>query len=257
MLDLSAAIVTYNSSFDKLQRCIDTFKQCTLRQYILIHDNTSRPEYRERLGSLNTKIIDGPNRGFAFGHNRAIQQCPASRYHLILNPDVEIPPGSLEKMTAYMDSHPEIGLMVPKITYPNGDLQPLNKQDPSFFDLFFRRFLPTFIQNWSPIKKKMQKYIMMDKGYEKSYEVPYMSGCFMLFRRSVYEEIGGFDENFFMYLEDADITRKARSVSKCLYFSEATIIHHWERGSHKQLKLTWISIKSSFYYFCKWGWKFF
>ena len=98
---------------------------------------------------------------------------------------------------------------------------------------------------------------MMDIGYETNYEVPYMSGCFMLFSSSIFEQLQGFDENFFMYMEDADISRRASALCKCLYFSEVTIVHHWERGSYKQLKLTWISIKSTFYYFRKWGWKFF
>ncbi len=151
-----------------------------------------------------------------------------------------------------MDENPEVGLMAPKIGYPNGDIQHLNKRDPSFFNLFARRFLPRFMQKSSPIKKKMDHYIILDKGYETNYEVPYMSGCFMLFRREIFEQLNGFDEKFFMYLEDTDITRRAREISKCIYNSKASIIHHWERGSYKSWKLTWISIKSSFYYFRKW-----
>ncbi|MCM8536368.1 MAG: glycosyltransferase family 2 protein [Lentisphaeraceae bacterium] len=258
MLELTAGIVTYNSNFELLEKTINTFEGCSIRKELFIHDNSSQEHYFNQLQKLRLKnLISGPNQGFGFGHNRVLEQLPPSTYHLILNPDVEIPPGALERMIAHMNEHQDIVLMVPKILNPDGSIQMLNKRPPSFFNLFARRFLPKILQRWSLIKKKMDSYIMLDKGYTSSYEVPYLSGSFMLFRRTALEKIEGFDERFFMYLEDADITRRAAKVGKCLYFSEASIIHHWSRASHKSLKLTLVSIKSSFKYFNKWGWTLF
>ena len=253
MLDLTATIVTFNSDFNKLAKTVETFNKCTLSKDLIIHDNSSDPDYREKLNNLHiTKVLDGPNKGFGYGHNRAFEQCVESKYHLILNPDVEIPEGTLEKMIQFMELNPDVGLTSPKILNPDGSIQMLNKRDPSFFNLFARRFLPKSLQDWMPVKKRMDFYIMKDKGYESNYEVPYLSGCFMLFRTEIFKKLQGFDEKFFMYLEDADITRRSRLVCKCMYFSETSIIHHWERGSYNSWKLTWISIKSSFYYFWKW-----
>ena len=253
MLDLTASIVTYNSDFNKLSKTIDTFNQCTLKKELIIHDNNSKPTYREALNNLEvTTILDGPNKGFGFGHNRAFGKSNESKYHLILNPDVEIPVNTLEKMISFMDQNKDIGLLSPKILFPDGRMQYLNKRNPTFFNLFARRFFPAFFKKCTPIKKKMDYYIMLDKGYNCNYEVPYLSGCFMLFRAKAFKKINGFDEGFFMYLEDADITRRAGQISKCFYFCDASIIHYWQKGSYKSWKLTWISIKSSFYYFNKW-----
>ena len=234
MLDLTAGIVTHNSDFSLLKETVETFHACPLAKELIIHDNSSTVEYQQKLNSLRTKeTILGLNEGFGYGHNQIIQKASGSKYHLVLNPDVEIPTGTLEKMITHMDTNPDIGLMVPKILNPDKSIQLLNKRPPSFFNLFARRFLPGFIQRWQPILTKMDHYIMLDKGYDSSYEVPYMSGCFMLFRTDTLKELNGFDERFFMYLEDADITRRAAEISKCLYYSEASIIHHWSRGSHK------------------------
>lgn len=258
MLELTAGIVTHNSDFTNLSNTVESYQRVKLNKQLIIHDNSSSESYKSNLKNLNfDKLISGPNNGYSFGHNRIFDSTPLAKYHLILNPDVVIPLGTLEAMIKYMDTHHEVGLLVPKILNPDGSLQMLNKRQPSVFNLFARRFLPKFVQNFPKIQKKMENYVMMDKGYESSYEVPYMSGCFMLFRREVFEKINGFDESFFMYLEDADITRRASEISKCVYFHEKSITHHWSRGSHKSLKLTWISVKSSFTYFNKWGWSLF
>ena len=258
MLDLTATIVTHNSDFVLLERTVFSFQKNSLKSELIICDNNSAPEYRTKLSSLNAdKIIDLPNKGFGYGHNRASEHSSESKYHLILNPDVEIPEGNLERMVDFLDQNQDIGLLCPKILNTDGSIQMLNKRQPSVFNLFARRFIPASIQNWSPLRKKMDYYIMLDKGYNSNYEVPYLSGCFMLFKKKLYEELNGFDERFFMYLEDADITKRAGKNHKCIFYSETSIIHHWNRGSHKSLKLTWISVVSSFKYFRKWGLKIF
>lgn len=77
----------------------------------------------------------------------------------------------------------------------------------------------------------------------------------MLFRKSVLSRVGYFDEKFFMYLEDADITTRVNKISKAIYFPDAAVTHVWARGSHNSLKLTLITISSAIYFFKKWGWR--
>jgi GT2 family glycosyltransferase len=79
----------------------------------------------------------------------------------------------------------------------------------------------------------------------------------MLFRRSILEEIGGFDERFYMYAEDADITQRAAEISRTIFYPYTSVIHLWQRGSHKNIKLLFISLISTAKYFNKWGWKIF
>jgi len=200
--------------------------------------------------------FSGENVGYGRAHNWAIRNSAESRYHLVMNPDVVIHQGTLEQLVTYMDRAPEVGLISPKILNEDGSIQYLNKRLPTVFDLFARRFLPSFLQKLHFIKERMDYYVMMDKGYDSIQEVPYITGCFMLFRKSVLEKVGGFDENIFMYLEEADITRRVNNAGyKSIYYPYASITHKWARGSHNSVRLTYITIKSAFYYFNKWGWR--
>ena len=92
---------------------------------------------------------------------------------------------------------------MPKVYYPNGELQYLCKLIPTPFDLMFKRFLPSSI-----VERRMIKFQLRFTKYNKIMNVPYLSGCFMFFRISALQDIGLFDERFFMYPEDIDITRR-------------------------------------------------
>ena len=98
---------------------------------------------------------------------------------------------------------------------------------------------------------------MRETGYNKIMDVPYLSGSVMLFRKSILEKIGGFDENFYMYFEDTDITRRISEISRTVFYPYTSVIHLWERGSHKNIKLFFISLISTAKYFNKWGWRIF
>ena len=90
--------------------------------------------------------------------------------------------------------------------------------------------------------------------YKIIYDIPYLSGCFMFFRMEVINKIGFFDEKIFMYLEDADITRRVLKVSRTIYFPKVKVYHHYEGLTHKLWKFKVITIKSAITYFNKWGW---
>jgi GT2 family glycosyltransferase len=257
-MDLIVSIVTYNNSsiIEKTVRSIlnNTYN---LNYKIIVHDNKSTDntlEVIKNLDSNNIEIIDSKtNYGFGYGHNRVVEHYSA-KYYLIYNPDVILSNNVLKNLYDFMEQKKDIGMVIPKILYSNGEIQYLCKQNPTVFDLFFRRFIPENIKFL--FKKRNDWYEMRDTGYDKVFEIPYATGCFMFFRSSILKQIKGFDENFFMYLEDADITRRVNKISKCVFYPYSSVEHLWNRGSHKSLKLTWINIKSVFYYFNKWGWDF-
>jgi GT2 family glycosyltransferase len=253
-----AGIVTYNNPIEEVERAAKSFLACELHVYLIVIDNNSKDGYLDQLKDrFDAQFIQSSiNKGYGFGHNIGIKNAPDCEYYLVLNPDIEIHEGTMEKLVMHMDEHHDVGLISPKILNEDGSIQHLNKRLPTVFNLFARRFLPSFIQNISFIKKRMDYYIMLDKGYEEIQEVPYITGCFMLFRKSVLDKIGGFDENFFMYLEETDITRRVNQAGfKSVYYPCASVTHKWARGSHHSIKLTWIHIKSAIYYFIKWGWR--
>jgi GT2 family glycosyltransferase len=96
---------------------------------------------------------------------------------------------------------------------------------------------------------------MADADYNQPFQVPYLSGCCMLFRSETFEAVGGFDERFFLYLEDADLTRSLGMRGRTLHWPAASVVHHWGRGNHRSWKLTLVNFHSAWVYFRKWGLK--
>ena len=192
--------------------------------------------------------------GYGKAHNIAIKKSieQGLSYHIILNPDIIIEKGSLEKLTEYMEQHPEVGNIMPKIIYPNGELQYLCKLLPSPIDLIFRRFIP--IKKWKDAIN--ERYELHSFGYDKIKNIPNLSGCFMFLRTEALKKVGLFDENIFMYLEDIDLNRRIHSKYKTIYYPDTIVIHEHQKESYKNRKLLKAHIQSAIYYFNKYGWLF-
>ena len=238
---VTASIVAYHTPTDELACLLNCIIRSAIDILYLI-DNSSNDSLRE-LSNLSPKIvyIYSDNLGFGHGHNIAIKKAIEKKvdYHIVINPDIYWEGNVIETLTAYMDTHPDCGLVMPKVLYPNGDLQYLCKLLPTPMNLFGRRFLP-----FKGIQAKMdEKFELHSSGYDKEMEVPSLSGCFMFMRVDVLREVGGFDERFFMYAEDLDLCRRIGEVSKTMYYPGASIYHAYGKGS---------VIK----YFNKWGWFF-
>jgi len=257
-MKISISIVSYNSD-RVIGDCLDSiFKHIKNVQYeIIIVDNGSTDNTVKIIKNnfKNVKLIkNDKNIGFGAAHNIAIK-LGKGKYHLVINPDIIFTENSIEKLLNFMEKNPDVGLISPKIVFPDGTIQYLCKRLPCLFDLCIRRFTPGFIQKL--FKKRIDFFEMKDTGYNKIMDVYYLSGSFMLFRKSVLEKIGGFDENFFMYFEDADITHRIGEISRALFYPYTSVMHLWERGSHENIKLLLISLVSTVKYFNKWGWKIF
>lgn len=254
---VAACIVTYRSPLADVEATVNSFLKAKLSSQLLIVDNNSGVDYlvelRER---VNVALVEsGVNKGFGAGHNIGLRHASLCDYYLVLNPDIIIHEGTLEAMIAYMDAHPDIGLLAPKVLNKDGSLQPLNKRHPTFFTVFARRFLPGFVQQFSLVKKHLNYYMMLDVGYNQVLDIPFISGCFMLFRKSVLDKVGSFDERFFLYFEDADISRRTAEIARTVYYPHASITHGWTRGAHANAKLTLYAVLSAIRYFNKWGWR--
>ena len=255
---VSISIVTYNN--DKIiKKCLQNiFKNINNTDFeLIIVDNNSSDNTVSIIEKdfKNVRLIKNDrNIGFGAAHNIAIK-LGKGKYHLVLNPDIIFTENTIEKLINFMEENSDVGLVSPKIIFPDGRIQYLCKRSPCLFDLCLRRFTPGFLQNL--FKKRIDYFEMRETGYNKIMDVPYLSGSFMLFRRSILEKIGGFDENFYMYFEDADITQRAAEISRTVFYPYTSVIHLWERGSHKNIKLLFISLVSTAKYFNKWGWKIF
>jgi len=198
-------------------------------------------------------IFIGKNIGYGAAHNIAVRQTIEQNtpYHLVINPDISFNPNILATIEQFMDANHNIAHLMPKVYYPNGETQYLCKLIPTPFDLLFRRFLP---ESWT--KKHTAKFELRVSGYDKLMDVPYLSGCFMFLRTEALKEVGLFDERFFMYPEDIDLTRRLTKKHRTVFFPNVSIIHHHAQSSYVNLKMLYIHITNMAKYFNKWGWIF-
>ena len=120
--------------------------------------------------------------------NSIVEKIP---YHLVINPDVYFSAGVLSELKKFCDADKKIGLITPKVLYPDGCIQHNCRLIPSFFDLFIRRFLP---KNWFSNYRIKNEFRF--SNYDTIMEVPFISGCFMFFKQLL-KQIGQFDERFF------------------------------------------------------------
>jgi len=234
MKSINASIVTYHTPQHQLDTILSILNASPEVNRVEIVDNGA-----------------GENRGYGAAHNIAIRhtQKEGVPYHLVVNADIQFEPTILTELVGYMEAHPEVGQLMPRVTYPDGRLQYLCKRLPTPLDVFGRRFLP---EAW--MRKRNERYELRHTGYDKIMNVPYLSGCFMLLRASALQEVGLFDERFFMYPEDIDLTRRMHARYQTIYYPHCTIVHAHEKASYRSKRLLWIHIVNMCRYFNKWGW---
>lgn len=253
---VSASIVLYKSSTETRKSILDFLNTNLLVQLFLV-DNSPTSQLENELADLLidkrvTYIFNNKNLGYGAGHNVAIRQIlNISTYHLVLNPDVSFEKGTIEKLVDFAEKNTGIGLLTPKVLYPNGTVQYVCKLLPTPFDLLFRRFLPI-----SFTKKRMEIFELHKSGYDRIFQAPYIHGCFMFIRTAALKKVGLFDERFFMYPEDIDLTRRIHQHYKTVFYPEVEIVHTHARESYKTFKLLYIHIINMIKYFNKWGWFF-
>lgn len=256
---INASIVVYNSEKEKVERLINSLIINRIDGKIYIIENSSERKL-ESLVHISPSIVyiyPGKNLGHGKAHNIALAKSLEDKvkYHLIINPDVYFDEGVLETLCKFMDDHPEVGIVIPKVLFPDGTIQPVCRLLPSPIDLILRRFF-----NWGPFKNIVKKrnfiYEMRFTKYNKIFEVPFISGCFMFLRVELLKKVGLFDERFFLYCDDLDLSRRFHKVSKTIFYPDSYIYHEWKRGSYKSKYLLLIHILDALKYFKKWGFFF-
>lgn len=253
--DCIASIVIYNNLPVVIRRAIESSLSCSLPIELHVIDNSPTNALKLSLADLPVKYhFCGCNTGYGRGHNRSLEECLESKYHIIINPDIIVAPLTIEALSCFMDENPDIGIVSPRVLNEDGSIQNLNKRYPSVFDLFARRFIPKSFHYL--IQRRMDRYEMKDIGYDNICDVECISGCFMFCRTEALKAVGGFDDRYFMYFEDFDLSRKIQLAGyRTVYYPHATVTHLWERASHKSLKMLWVFIVSMSRYFNKWSWK--
>ncbi|MEZ5583171.1 MAG: glycosyltransferase [Candidatus Competibacteraceae bacterium] len=195
------------------------------------------------------------NIGYGAGHNLAITRT-ATHYHLILNPDVWLEESALSEAITFMATHPEVGLLTPAVVDQQGYRQFLCKRYPTVFDLLLRGFAPDLLKR--RFNRRLDHYEMRDQiGDNVIWDIPLVSGCFMLFRHPLLTHIQGFSPAYFLYFEDFDISLRAAKHARIVYVPTVRIIHFGGQAARKGWLHITLFFRSAVKFFNHYGWKWF
>lgn len=254
--DLVVSIVIYKPSLAVLEQTLDSLSRSSLRIKTLIFDNSPETYPEIKITSRHRIVYFKNKRNLGYGkaHNANLKRyANEAPFFLVLNPDIFFENGLLEELLRRMNNDPRIGLCIPRICHPTGELQLVNRRLPRPID-----YAISFISNKMGAEylktRSYKQYLLTEIDWKRPFICPTISGCFMLFRTEIIVSVGGFDERFFLYLEDTDLSRRISENHKSVVFSDLEAYHHWSRGAYKNTKLFFLCLFSAVKYFNKWGW---
>jgi len=253
---ISIIVVNYNT-IGFLLSCLRSIQECLpgLAHEVIVVDNHSQdnswPLLRKEFPGL-ILIENASNVGFGRAVNQGFRMAQG-RYILILNPDVTLLPGSVEKAIHFLEEYPEVGLLLPKLLNPDGTLQFSCRTFPTFLTFFYRR---TPLGKFFPNHKVIREHLMLDWEHDEVREVDWGMGACMFLRREDLKDKDIFDERFFLYFEDIDLCFRLKDEGrKVIYYPEAIMVHGHARESVRRfITLNWAKLelyKSIFKFFFK------
>ena len=243
---ITASIVLFNNDFEILKKTVNSFLNISVKKKLYLIDNSNSNKLEAFFKSSEIEyLFVGKNIGFGAAHNLVLNKL-CSNFHLILNPDVVFSVGVISSLITALNENPTVAFVTPKVRYPSVKPQYICRKHPTLFDLLNRKLK---ISNDQFLNREYR-----DRDLQKPFYPDFIHGCFMLFKTTDLKNLKGFDERFFLYLEDADICRRIDEIGKKkLYYPKVEIIHHHQQGSSKSIKLFIIHASSAIKYFLKWG----
>jgi N-acetylglucosaminyl-diphospho-decaprenol L-rhamnosyltransferase len=244
MLDLVIVIVNYNVCA-LLQRCLESLlaAQGDLRLALCVVDNSSSDGSVEMVRGRYpwVKLISNrDNVGYPAANNQGLAalgvtaKTPAqqARYALLLNPDTELPAGALAELVTYMDTHPDVGIVGPKLVLPDGRLDPACRRAfPTPAVSFYRM---AGLSRLFPRSRRFGRYNMTFLDENQTAEVDSVVGAFMLVRTAALEGVGLMDDRFWMYGEDLDWAKRIKDAGWRVVYHPAVTVLHVKRASSRQ-----------------------
>jgi N-acetylglucosaminyl-diphospho-decaprenol L-rhamnosyltransferase len=223
-LAVTAVIVDHDAG-NSLQACVGSLRAEGISEVVLV-DNASSDGSAENLLAVDPAVhlvSTGANLGYGAGVNRGVAAASESEFILVSNPDLVVHPGSLAALSSALKTDPSLGITGPRILQPDGTRYPSARRFPSLGQGAGHALLGLV----APGNRFSRRYRMQDTDPTEITGVDWVSGACFLVRRSAFEELGGFDESYFMYAEDVDLCWRAhRAGWGVAYVPEATVTHH-------------------------------
>ena len=258
---LNISIVLYCTPEGEWQPLVQELLRSAHVNCIYLVDNSPKGKQlsAERvLKALNTKpatvqyIPNATNLGYGAAHNIAIRESIYDNipYHLVLNSDIQVSAEAIDRLLAVMQAHPAIGHLIPRVKGTDGQEQYVCKLLPTPMDLIRRIVLGKRAHS----NARNAWFELRHMDHSRPINAPYLSGCFMLLRTEALLKAGLFDERYFMYPEDIDLTRRIHRDYLTLYYPSETIVHSHRQASYHSLRMLRIHAVNMIKYFNKWGW---
>lgn len=258
MAKISACIVAY-CDYDEVCAAVRSILSHTpevdFRLYVV--DNASPDGCGEKLaatefGDDRVEIIRAQvNEGFGSGHNTVLDRLD-SEVHFILNPDVVLQDDILSGMADWLLAHPDAVMATPQLYFPDGRIQNLPRRKPNIFCMAVRQ-VPFLSEKIGFFRRMNEHYIMLDEDLSQVQSIEFCTGSFMAVRTDVFKKVGGFDTDYFMYVEDADLTQRVLRCGKVYLLPQFTAIHAWHRDPTRDRRKFWMQVKSMLLFLKKWG----
>lgn len=252
--DAVISFVLYHTDPTEIRQAVDQVLSSPGRLHTVLVDNSTPPlDLRAFADDRVTILQPGVNLGYGAGHNLALRRFAGrTRYHFVLNTDLTFGSDAIPKLLCFMDAHSGVGITMPLVRYPDGRLQHLCRLLPRPVDVFARAFLPR--SGWT--KKLTARYESHGWTYDQPFDFPFLSGCFMVLRPEVLAEVGGFDERFFLFAEDLDLSRRFHRVSETRLCPTVEVRHEYRTRAERNWKRQMLLMRSLAAYFNKYGWIF-
>ena len=244
--DVSVVIVNWNVR-DLLRRCLASIASSDelflagagksagrWTAEIIVVDNASNDGSVAMLASefpWVQVIANTDNTGFTRANNQGLA-ASRGRFVLFLNPDTELATDALAAMLAFVESNPPVGILGPQLRYGDGAMQSSRRRFPTLATFFVES---TVVQQWWPRNQVLSRYYVLDRPDDAIIRVDWVVGACMLVRRAVLNEIGGFDEGFFMYSEELDLCRRAVQAGWQVVYFPPAVVTHFEGKSSEQV----------------------
>lgn len=264
---LIISLVLYNHSLDEIRPLLfsidrlgrlESMDGCPI--LLVIHENGQSDSSR----ALAQEVIDfsyrvkyqfnGKNIGFGSGHNRNIKGVQLDRDDVIviINPDIEFEASQVCGLVNYFRRNLRYSCVAPLILGADGQIQYSAKKNPTVIYLLLSRLERLTLR--IGLSYKLKEYRNQDLDYRSEViHSSYLSGCFLVCRANLFSKTRGFDERFFLHLEDADFCRSALNEGEVAHIPYFYVIHRWARGSHHSFSQSMHLIRSIFVYIWKWG----
>ena len=250
LTELSIVVVSWNVR-DLLRACLAALPRDA---EVIVVDNASSDGSAAMVAAefpTVRLVANQDNRGFTGGNNQGLALAQG-RYVLLLNPDTLVQDNALETLVGFLDSHPATGVVGPQLRYADGSLQSSRRRFPTLATALLES--TPLAWHW-PFERNRwaQRYHMADRSADVEQEVDWLVGAALLTRRKVLEQVGGFDEGYFMYSEELDWQRRVKAAGwKIVYVPEAVITHYEGKSSEQVIAARHIRFnKSKVRYFRK------